>query len=63
MTTITINTYDVAGRFDMNDVEAKKFFAHVEQVAKEKGFEVEYACADSVDEESERFVENCFQDY
>lgn len=63
MTTITINTYDPAGRFDMTEEEGKAFFAHVEQQAKDAGFDVEFACNTYVDEQSERFVEKCFQDY
>lgn len=63
MTTITINTYDPAGRFDMNNDEAKAFFAFVERKAIKAGFDVFYTEDISVDEDSERFVENCFQNY
>lgn len=63
MTTITINTYDPEARFNMSEEEAKEFFAFVEQQAKESGFDVRYDSCTHVDEESERFVENCFQNY
>ncbi|EAU0368164.1 TPA: hypothetical protein ACJGT4_003401 [Salmonella enterica subsp. enterica] len=63
MTTITINTYDAAGRFDMNDAQAKEFFSFVEKQAIDSGYAVEFIEAVSVDEESERFVENCFINY
>ncbi|HCL5074819.1 TPA: hypothetical protein N2F43_004174 [Salmonella enterica] len=63
MTTITINTYDAAGRFDMNDAQAKEFFSFVEKRAIDSGYAVEFVEAISVDEESERFVENCFINY
>ncbi|EHY9925859.1 hypothetical protein K5B75_002375 [Salmonella enterica subsp. enterica serovar Ank] len=63
MTTITINTYDAAGRFDMNDAQAKEFFSFVEKQAINAGYTVEFSEAISVDEESERFVENCFINY
>ncbi|WP_281083931.1 hypothetical protein [Klebsiella quasivariicola] len=63
MTTITINTYDAAGRFDMDDAQAKEFFAFVENEAKAAGYEVAFVEALSVDEESERFTETCFQKY
>ena len=63
MTTITINTYDAAGRFDMNEVEAKEFFAYVEKKAIDAGYEVEFAETTHVDEESEAFVETCFQEF
>ncbi|ECJ5891750.1 hypothetical protein FNH88_19150 [Salmonella enterica subsp. salamae] len=60
MTTITINTYDAAGRFDMDDAQAKEFFSFVEKQAIAAGYAIEFVEAISVDEESEHFVENCF---
>lgn len=63
MKTITINTYDPANRFNMNDAEAKDFFKFVEQKATEEGYAVKYTSAISVDEESEEFVSNLFQQY
>ncbi|MBZ6561987.1 hypothetical protein [Klebsiella michiganensis] len=63
MTTITINTYDPEARFDMSTEEAKSFFAFVESRAKASGFDVKYDSCSFVDEESERFVEKCFEDY
>ena len=61
MTTITINTYDAEGRFDMNREEAKEFFALIEKKAIEAGYDVEFAESISVDEESESFVNKCFE--
>ncbi|EPV0698339.1 hypothetical protein ACV1IM_003001 [Klebsiella pneumoniae] len=63
MTTITINTYNADGRFDMDEEQAKEFFAFVENEAKTAGYEVAFVEALSVDEESERFTEKCFQKY
>ncbi|WP_249922446.1 hypothetical protein [Salmonella enterica] len=63
MTTIVINTYDPAGRFDMNDAEAKVFFAFVAKEAEAAGFDTEYTESNYVDEESENFVEKCFQEF
>lgn len=63
MATITINTYDPAGRFNMTDEEAKVFFDHVAQKATEAGYDVEYTSAISVDTESEEFVSKLFQQY
>ncbi|MEM0567597.1 hypothetical protein [Salmonella enterica] len=60
MTTITINTYDAAGRFNMDDAQAKEFFSFVEKQAIAAGYAIEFVEAISVDEESEHFVENCF---
>lgn len=61
MTTITINTYDAEGRFDMTQEEAKEFFALIEKKAIEAGYDVEFAESISVDEESESFVNKCFE--
>lgn len=61
--TITINTYDPANRFNMNEAEAKDFFKFVEQKATEEGYAVKYTSDISVDEESEDFVSNLFQQY
>ena len=63
MTTITINTYDPEGRFDMDKDQAKEFFKHVQQKALEAGHEVKFEYTTHVDEESERFVENIFSNY
>ncbi|OCG65005.1 hypothetical protein A9G48_01140 [Gilliamella sp. wkB18] len=63
MTTITINTYDPAGRFNMDDDEAKAFFNFVEKEAIEAGFDVVRTCAIDVDPESEEFMEKTFQNY
>jgi len=63
MTTITINTYDPEGRFDMNREEAKEFFKFVEAKAIEAGYDVAYDEANYVDEESEAFVEKLFSNY
>ncbi|MDC9592767.1 hypothetical protein [Xenorhabdus sp. IM139775] len=63
MTTITINTYDPAGRFNFHDNEATKFFAYVEKLAGDAGYDVDYVEAISVDEFSERFVEKALQNY
>ncbi|EQB0737821.1 TPA: hypothetical protein QHC21_000038 [Raoultella planticola] len=63
MTTITINTYDAASRFNMDEAEAKEFFSYVEKMAIESGHEVAFAHTNYVDEESEAFVESCFQSY
>lgn len=63
MKTITINTYDPAGRFNMTDEEAKVFFDYVEQKAIESGYDVEYTSTISVDTESEEFVSNLFENY
>lgn len=61
--TITINTYDPANRFNMNEAEAKDFFKFVEQKATEEGYAVKYTSDISVDEESEDFVSNLFQQF
>ncbi|KMJ46700.1 hypothetical protein AB204_02470 [Xenorhabdus khoisanae] len=63
MTTITINTYDVAGRFDMTKEEARKCFQHVETLAIDANYNVDYTESLYTDEESERFVEKAFQSY
>lgn len=63
MTTITINTYDPAGRFDMNNDEATEFFSYIEAKALEAGYEVAFTESNVVDQESEVFVEKCFQNY
>ena len=63
MTTITINTYDPEGRFDMDKEEANKFFKFVESKAIEAGYDVAYDEAISIDEESEAFVEKIFSNY
>lgn len=63
MTTITINTYDPEARFNMDNDEAKSFFEFVEKKATDAGFKVQYDSCNYVDEESERFVEKCFEDY
>lgn len=61
--TITINTYDPAGRFNFDDETARKFFDYIEARATDLGYSVEYDEAISVDEASERFVNNCFEVY
>ena len=61
--TITINTYDPASRFDMNNAEARKFFEFVAKKAAENGYVVKYTSAISTDKESEDFVSNLFQQY
>ncbi|EBR8784912.1 hypothetical protein D5P06_06085 [Salmonella enterica subsp. enterica serovar Agbeni] len=63
MNTITINTYDPEARFDMTQEEAKGFFEFVAKKAEEQGYEIKYECSNYVDEESERFVEECFKEY
>lgn len=63
METITINTYDPANRFDMDDEQAKKFFKHVEQKALDEGYDVQFTEAVSVDQFSEDFVTKCFENY
>lgn len=63
MTTVTINTYDAAGRFNMENNEAKDFFKFVETQAINSGYEMVYDEATCVDEESERFITKCFENY
>ncbi|MHB9328050.1 hypothetical protein ACP3S7_10940 [Phytobacter ursingii] len=63
MATITINTYDPEGRFDMDKEEAKVFFKFVEAKAIEAGYDVAYDEAIYVDAESEEFVSNIFANY
>ncbi|HHN8578944.1 TPA: hypothetical protein ACRR44_005286 [Klebsiella quasipneumoniae] len=63
MKTITINTDDPAGRFDMNEAEAKQFFSYVERQATKAGHIVAFVEANYVDEFSEQFVEICFSEY
>lgn len=63
MTTITINTYDPAGRFDMTEDEAKEFFSYVQAEAINAGYDVTFTESNYVDQESEDFVEQCFQSY
>ena len=63
METITINTYDPANRFNMNDEQARKFFQYVEETAIAEGYEVQFASAISVDQLSEDFVSKCFENY
>lgn len=63
MKTILINTYDPAGRFDLNKSDADIFFSFVAEKAENAGFNVEYTEALSVDENSERFVTDCFKNW
>lgn len=63
MKTITINTYDPAGRFNMSEDDAKEFFLFLKERAVEAGYEVTFSESNYVDEESEEFVEKCFQNY
>lgn len=61
MTTITINTYDPAGRFDMDAAQAKEFFALVAKKAEDAGYDVAFVEAIQVDELSEEFVSQVFE--
>ena len=63
MTTVTINSYDPAGRFNMDSEQAQRFFKHVECEAKKAGYDVEFDEALRVDEFSEKFVSDLFEDY
>ena len=63
MSTITINTYDPAGRFDFDTETAGRFFKYVEEQAKAQGYDVEFYEAISVDSDSEEFVSECFQEF
>ena len=63
MTTITINTASADSRFDMNQIEAARFFASVAQAAESNGYNVEFVEAIRVDQESEQFVTECFENY
>lgn len=60
MTTIMINTYDLAGRFDIEESDANRFLKFIAAKAEASGFDVEYTEALSVDKNSERFVTDCF---
>jgi hypothetical protein len=63
MTTITINTYDPAGRFDFDSKTADRFFKYVAEQAEKAGYDVDWTNAIQSDDESERFVEGCFQEW
>ncbi|EOH0527750.1 hypothetical protein ACLMVZ_002393 [Klebsiella aerogenes] len=63
MTTITINTNELEARFKMDKEQAKSFFEFVEKKATESGFKVQRDSCNYVDEESERFVQKCFEGY
>lgn len=61
MTTITINTYDPEGRFDMDAAQAKEFFSLVAKKAEEAGHDVAFVESVQVDELSEEFVSQVFE--
>ena len=63
MQTITINTYDPAGRFDFDQETAEKFFSYVQAKAEEQGYRVDCCQAISVDEDSEKLMSECFDEF
>lgn len=63
METITINTYDPANRFNMDDEQASQFFQYVEKTAIAEGYAVSFTSAIYVDQLSEDFVSKCFENY
>lgn len=63
METITINTYDMENRFNLNDEDTKKFLQYAEQEAINAGYKVEFTTAISVDQSSEDFLSKCFENY
>lgn len=63
MKTLTINTYDPSGRFNMNTEEATNFFSELEYQAIKDGYDVEYDECNNVDEDSEHYTTKFFENY
>lgn len=61
--TVYINTYDPAGRFDMDDDTFDAFVDYMVTEAENRGYEVEIVCQFEVDSFSNDFVLEMFDNY
>ena len=58
--TVYINTYDVEGRFGINNNQAEKLFKQIEMAATKAGYEIEYTSGIFTDDFSQSFADDIF---